>query len=97
MGTSSKLVWKVYVGVLGTATTIAAQKGISIAWKSITGKKPPSPTDPDTPLAEAAGWALASGIGIGLTQFVVTRFAATRWAKDMGTKAPGIPQIKLKV
>jgi hypothetical protein len=32
-----------------------------------------------------------------LTQFVVTRFAARRWAKDMGTQAPGIPQIKLKI
>ncbi|HEY9291984.1 MAG TPA: DUF4235 domain-containing protein [Microlunatus sp.] len=97
MGTSSKLVWKVYMGVLGAATTIAAQKAITVAWKQVTGKTPPSPTDPDTPLAEAASWALASGIGVGVTQFVVTRFAAGRWAKDMGTKAPKIPQIKLKL
>ena len=75
----------------------AAQQAIKRGWTFATGKQPPSATDPDTPLAEAAIWALASGVGIGLTQFTVTRFAASRWAKDMGTKAPKIPQIKLKV
>lgn len=97
MKVSSKLVWKVYMTAFGVATTIAAQKAIEASWKAITGKEPPSPTDPDIPFREAASWALASGIGIGATQFVVTRFAASRWAKDMGTKAPKIPQIKLKV
>ncbi|GAB3926239.1 hypothetical protein GCM10011575_07380 [Microlunatus endophyticus] len=97
MRPTSKLVWKIYIGVFGAATTIAAQQGIKLAWKAATGKKPPLPTDPDIPLAEAASWAIASGVGVGLTQFVVTRFAAKRWAKDMGTQAPGIPQIKLKI
>lgn len=97
MRPTSKLVWKIYMGVFGAATTIAAQQGIKIAWKAATGKKPPLATDPNTPLFEAASWAIASGAGVGLTQFVVTRFAASRWAKDMGTQAPGIPQIKLKI
>jgi hypothetical protein len=97
MRPTSKLVWKIYVGVFGAVTTIAAQKLLTVAWKSATGKEPPEPTDPETPLREAVIWAVASGVGLGVTQFVVTRFAASRWAKDMGTKAPGIPQIKFKV
>lgn len=97
MAVPSKLVWSVYMGVFGTVTTIAAQKGISAAWKAATGKQPPSPTDPDTPVVEAATWAVASGVGVGLTQFVVTRFAASRWNKDLGKRAPKIPQIKLKI
>ncbi|SDR82582.1 DUF4235 domain-containing protein [Microlunatus soli] len=97
MKVSSKLVWQIYMGVFGAVTTIGAQQAIKRGWKFATGKEPPSATDPDTPLTEAAIWALASGVGIGLTQFTVTRFAATRWAKDMGTKAPKIPKIKLKV
>jgi hypothetical protein len=97
MKTSSKLVWQVYMGVFGAVTTIAAQQALTRGWKFVTGKKPPSATDPETPVAEAAIWAVASGVGVGLTQFTVTRFAASRWAKDMGTKAPKIPQIKLKV
>lgn len=97
MGPSSKLVWKVYMGVLGTVTTVAAQRGITMAWKAATGKEPPSATDPDTPWFEAASWAVASGVGIGLTQFVTTRFAASRWAKDTGKRAPKIPEIKLTI
>jgi hypothetical protein len=97
MKVSSKLVWTIYMTAFGTVTTIAAQKALSLSWKAITGHQPPSPTDPDVPLREAATWALASGIGIGATKFAVTRFAASRWAKDMGTRAPGIPGIKVKV
>jgi hypothetical protein len=97
MKVSSKLVWRIYMSAFGLASTLVAQKVIDSSWKAITGKEPPSPTDPDTPLREAATWALASGLGLGLTQFVVTRFAATRWARDMGSKAPTIPHIKLRV
>ncbi len=97
MGPSSKLVWKVYMGVLGAVTTIAAQRGIKIAWKAATGKQPPSATDPDTPWLEAASWAAATGIGVGMTQFATTRFAARRWQKDTGKRAPNIPEIKLKI
>ena len=97
MKVSSKLVWKVYMTALGLASTIVAQKVLDASWKAITGKKPPEPTDPDIPLREAATWALASGLGMGVTQFAVKRFAASRWAKDMGSKAPNIPQIKVKV
>lgn len=97
MGPSSKLVWKVYMGVLGGVTTVAAQRGITMAWKTVTGKEPPSPTDPETPWFEAASWAAASGVGVGLTQFVITRFAANRWVKDTGKRAPKIPEIKLKI
>lgn len=97
MKVSSKLVWSIYMAVFGTVTTIAAQKSLEASWKAITGDKPPLPTDPDVPLRQAATWALASGIGIGATKFAVTRFAASRWAKDMGTRAPKIPGIKVKV
>lgn len=97
MKVSSKLVWRVYMTAVGMASTLVAHKVIESSWKAITGKEPPSPTDPDTPLREAAGWALASGLGLGVTQFVVTRFAATRWFKDMGSKAPDIPHIKFRV
>ena len=97
MKTSSKLVWRVYMALFGTVTTIVAQQAIKRGWQFATGKQPPHPTDPDTPVVEAATWAVASGVGLGLTQFAVTRFAASRWAKDMGTKAPKIPHIKLRV
>ena len=67
-----KLAWKIYIGVIGAVTTIAAQKLITAGWKAITGDEPPAPTDPDTPIGVAVSWAIASGVGIGVTQLVTT-------------------------
>ena len=98
MGMSEKVVWKVYMGVIGAVTTIAAQKLVRAAWKVATGNEPPSSlTDPDTPMAEAVSWALASGVGVGVTQLLTTRFAAKRWSTSMGHSAPGIPGMKVKI
>lgn len=96
MDFSDKLVWKVYIGVVGTATTIAAQKLITLAWTKATGEKPPSPTDPDTPLGVAVTWALASGIGLGATQLVTARLAARHFARR-GRTVPGLGRVKVKL
>ena len=88
MGPSQKLVWKLYAGVLGAVMTFAAEKLVTVAWKTVTGNKPPSPTDPRTPLREALSWALASAIGVRAAQIVTQRFAARRWSDEMGTEAP---------
>jgi hypothetical protein len=98
MGPSQKLIWKLYAGVLGAVTTFAAQKLVTLAWKTVTGDEPPSPTDPRTPLRQALSWALASAIGVGVTQIVTQRFAARRWSNEMGTEAPGGPnRLKLTI
>ena len=98
MGPSQKLVWKLYAGVLGAVMTFAAQKLVTVAWKTVTGNEPPSPTDPRTPLREALGWALASAIGVCVTQIATQRFAARRWSDEMGTEAPeGRGKIRLSI
>lgn len=97
MGMSEKIMWKVYMGVIGAVSTIAAQKVVTMAWKAATGDEPPSPTDPETPMRQALSWALASGIGIGVTQLLTTRMAARHFANTVGSSAPGIPQVRLKI
>jgi hypothetical protein len=89
MGPSQKLIWKLYAGVLGAVTSLAALKLVTLGWKTVTGSEPPSPTDPRTPLREALTWALASAIGVRVTQILTQRFAARRWSDEMGTEAPG--------
>jgi hypothetical protein len=88
MGPSQKLIWRLYASVLGAATTLAALKMVTLAWKTVTGNEPPSPTDPRTPLSQALSWALASAIGVRVTQILTQRFAARRWSDEMGTEAP---------
>lgn len=97
MGASEKLLWKLYVGVIGVVTTVAAQQLVSTGWKVVTGSKPPKPTDPEVSTVEAVSWALASGLGVGVTQLLVKRTAARRWADRIGQHTPPGGKLKLKI
>ena len=97
MGPTQTVLWKLYVGVIGAVTTIAAQRLLKAGWKLVTGDDPPSPTDPDTPVVTALSWALASGIGIGVTQILTQRIAARHWGKEIGNETPGSGKIKVKI
>lgn len=88
MGTTGKLMGKVYAGVIGAVTTIVAQKLVTLAWKTVTGDEPPSPTDPKTSTAAALSWVVASGIGVGVAQLFAQRFAARHWVNETGLDAP---------
>jgi Protein of unknown function (DUF4235) len=96
VGPSEKLVWKIYVGVVGAITTIVAQKLLTKAWEIATGEEPPSPTDPDTPVFAALTWAFASGVGVGVTQLMTKRVLAKRRAGQLGVK-PDPGKIKVAV
>jgi hypothetical protein len=97
MGPTQTLFWKLYVGVIGAVTTMAAQRLLKAGWKLVTGDEPPSPTDPRTPLLTAVSWALASGIGIGVTQILTQRMAAKHWQKEIGNDTPDSGKIKVKI
>ena len=79
MSLSETLLRRLYVGVVGLLTTVAAQRAVSSAWKLATGDRPPAHDDPDVPTATAAGWALASGLGVGVAQFLIKRSTGRRW------------------
>lgn len=95
MAVTEKIVWQVYAGVLGAASTIAAQKLITKAWEAATGDEPPDPNDPDTPLTKAVIWAIASGVGVGLTQLTMNRYLQRHWARRTGKQAPGKRKTKV--
>ena len=97
MGPSQKLLWKIYIGVVGAVTTIVAQRLLTTGWKVVTGDEPPAPTDPDTPMVKAATWAVASGLGVGLTQLLTQRMAARHWSREIGTEVPEAGKIKVQV
>lgn len=97
MGPSQKLVWNLYAGAIAAATALVAAKAMEGAWRLVTGEEPPEPSDPETPLNRALIWAVASGLGIGLAQLLVNRFAADQWAKAMGTPAPRFNKVTFKI
>jgi hypothetical protein len=97
VNTSQKLLWNLYAGAVGALTTVLAAKAVNAAWELATGDAPPEPNDPDVPLRRALTWAIASGIGIGLSQLLVNRFAAGQWTRVMGTPAPRFNKTTLRI
>jgi hypothetical protein len=74
------------LGLIATvAATMAARKAMSATWKLSTGKQPPSnPEHPDVSMAEAASWAVASGIAVGLARMLASRKAAEYYRRSTG-------------
>lgn len=97
MRPTQKILWQVYVGILGAVSTVAAQKLVKAGWKAATGDEPAAPNDPRTPLAEAATWFVASGIGVGVIQMLTQRYAARRWYGEFGQDVPSPKKVQVKV
>lgn len=95
MAMTEKLMWKLYAGAIGAATTLVAQKLVTKIWEASTGDTPPDPNDPDTPLSQAMIWAIASGLGVGIAQLTMNRVVHRRWAANFGHKSPGSLRNKL--
>jgi Protein of unknown function (DUF4235) len=68
--------------VLGTAAALAAgfatRKAVTVGWRKVTGKEPPSdPQDPQVGIAEALSWAILLGVTMESARLLAQR-AATR-------------------
>ncbi len=91
MTTMQKLVWRIYAGLLGAATTIVAQKAMRAAWKFATQEEPPKPGDADSGPLEAAIWVLASTLGVSAAQYTASRATSERFAEAADAAAAGRP------
>jgi hypothetical protein len=60
MGPTQKLLWKLYVGVIGAVTTIAAQRLLKAGWKLVTGDETTVADRSRHPVMTAMSWALAA-------------------------------------
>ncbi|MDO4783791.1 MAG: DUF4235 domain-containing protein [Propionibacteriaceae bacterium] len=78
MNLPEKFVWRLYSAAVGTITTVIAQKAVSKAWQLATGEQPPDPHDPEVPTGEAIAWVLATGIGVGVSQLLMSRYLGRR-------------------
>ncbi len=82
-------VWKLIGTGSGVLAGMAAQRGLTVAWKAATGKEPPTiPEDPDTDWKDAVAWAVLSGVAIGLARLFATRRAALYYRRSTG-ELPG--------
>ncbi|QWZ09481.1 DUF4235 domain-containing protein [Nocardioides panacis] len=84
MASGSK-VWTLFGLAATVGATMVARKAMTATWKLSTGKEPPSnPEHPDVSMAEAATWAVASGVAVGLARMLATRKAASYYRRSTG-------------
>jgi hypothetical protein len=70
-----------------------ARKILTLGWKTATGKEPPAnPEDPNVTWGEAASWAVASGVVVGLVKLVAVRQVAATWHRASGELPPGLEE-----
>jgi hypothetical protein len=78
------------------AATMAARKAMTAAWKVSTGKQPPSnPEHPDVSMAEAASWAVASGVAVGLARMLASRKAADYYRRSTGHLPANLEDVQV--
>jgi Protein of unknown function (DUF4235) len=95
MASGSK-VWSLFGLAATLAATMAARKAMTATWKLSTGKQPPSnPEHPDVSMGEAAAWAVASGVAVGLARMLATRKAADYYRRSTGHLPANLEDVEV--
>ena len=89
-----KVLWKL-VGILsGLVAARTARTVLDKTWAKTKGGEPPrNPAAPGTTFSEAATWAIASGVALGLARMLAVRGSAKAWQKGTGHLPPGVEQV----
>ena len=88
-----KFGYKIMAMVATLVGAAVARKILTIGWKTTTGKEPPAnPEDPNVTWGEAASWAIASGVVVGLVKLIAQRQVASTWRRASGHLPPGLEE-----
>jgi hypothetical protein len=86
--------WRVMDRGSSVAAGLLATRAAAIAWRTVTGKKPPtSGRHPEVSTREAVAWAMLGGGLIELVKVGVRRGTATYWVKSTGQLPPGMKPL----
>jgi hypothetical protein len=91
MAKDSSKIWTVFSLISALGAAALAKKGLDKSWRVATGKQPPeNPADPDVEIWEAVGWAIASGVAVGLARMLAQRKAASYYTRSTGHLPPDL-------
>jgi hypothetical protein len=86
--------WRVMDRGSSVAAGLLATRAAAIAWRTVTGRKPPtSGRHPEVSTREAVAWAMLGGGLIELVKVSVRRGTATYWVKSTGRLPPGMKPL----
>ena len=75
-----KVGWKAVSYGAGAFAGLVTQRLLEAAWKGLhDASSPPSPADRRASWTEALSWAVATGVGMGVTRLLAIRTAAVVW------------------
>ena len=81
------IAWKVISYGAGMLATIVTQRALSSLWTRVGESPPPdNPADRGAGMLPALSWAVATGVGIGVTRLLAVRSAARVW--EVATNEP---------
>lgn len=86
--------WKLMDRGATIAAGLIAQRATMLAWRAVTGKKPPTTgRHPEVSTREAVTWAIVGGAMVELVKVATRRGAATYWVKSTGQLPPGMKPL----
>ena len=87
--------WRLMDRGSSVAAGLLATRATAVAWRAVTGKKPPtSGRHPEVSTREAVTWAVVGGGLIELVKVGVRRGTATYWVKSTGQLPPGMKPLR---
>ena len=86
---SKELRWKAVTYGAGALAGFVTQRLINTTWKGLGhASQPPVPADRHSSWAEALSWAVATGVGMGVSRLVAIRTAAVVWEAATHERPP---------
>jgi hypothetical protein len=80
--------WKAISYAAGALAGLITGRILDAAWTGVRHSSPPPTADRRSSWIEALSWAVATGVGIGITRLVAVRTAATVWEAATGEVPP---------
>lgn len=81
--------WKAFDAAAMLAAGIVAPRAITLLWRAVTGKTPPSSTrSTEISFGEALAWAALAGALTQVIRTAIGRGAASYWLKSTGDAPP---------
>jgi hypothetical protein len=86
---SKELHWKAISYGVGGLAGLVTQRLLDGAWKGLGhDSRPPVPADRRSSWAEALSWAVATGVGMGVSRLLAIRTAAVVWEAATHERPP---------
>jgi hypothetical protein len=79
--TEKKMMWKAASAGAAAISVVVTQHLLAAAWRHFeAGTAPPEgPADPNVTIPAAVTWAVAMGVGVGVTRLLAVRLAERLW------------------